>query len=364
MLNLEFDAAQNRLVDDLKALAVETMRPFAAEAEASGEIPPAVRSAVESFGLPGADGFASGVGDPVSFCLAAEALAWADPGIAYAWLASRQVAWIIAACGTGEQKQRWLRKFAADPFLPASLYMHEGRGIAPSEVETQVRRRGNHLVVNGYKSPVMYPRTAAVSLVIGRDESGEVAGLIFDEPGDAVAIKADGGGRLAMSACPMAIEARIEDLEIPVEGALRSDGLLRALTICRLAHASVCVGTAAAATRYAGEWAQKRIAFGKPIIAFQGVSFVLADLVMEADAARLGILDLATADLDPAELERRANAVVAEANQLIADAGREGVQIMGVAGVIHEHPQERVYRSAAILASIDFDPLNCELILR
>jgi alkylation response protein AidB-like acyl-CoA dehydrogenase len=363
MLNMNFDPGQTRLKSDLKEIATATLRVHAREAEETGGIPGAVRSELLAFGLPGADGFASGA-DAVSFCLAAEALAWGDSGIAYAWLASRQVAWIIASCGTQEQKLKWLPRFATDPFLPASLYLYEGRGIAPSELETEVRRVGNHFVVNGRKSPVMYAKSAVVSVIVGRDEDGKLTALIADDVDGAVEFKAGNSGRLALGACPSVIEARIHNLQVPKDAALNSNGLLRALTICRLAHASICIGAAAAATRYAGEYAQKRVAFGKPIIAFQGVSFVLVNLLMETEALRLSVLDLVTADKEPEVLEREANGVISQANQLVADGGREGVQIMGVAGVTTEHPQERMYRSAAVLASIDFDPLNCELVLR
>jgi alkylation response protein AidB-like acyl-CoA dehydrogenase len=364
MLNLSYDAAQQRLRADLRELAAGKLRGHAREAEDAAAVPDVVCRELEAFGLPGADGFASGVEDPTSLCLAAETLAWADPGIAYAWLASRQVAWVIASCGTDEQKAKWLTRIGEAVFTPASLLMLEGRGLAPSEVETEIRIRGNGLVVNGYKSPVMYPGTALVSVIVGRDAEGNLTAVLAERLGDAVEFR-EGSGRLAMAACPTAIDARIRDLELPADATLKSDGLLRALTICRLAHASVCIGTAAAATRYAGEYAQKRLAFGKPIIAFQGVSFVLADLVMEADALQLSVLDLVTArDLPPEDLERQANAIIAQANQLVGDGAREGVQIMGVAGVTTDHPQERLYRSAAVLASMDFDPLNSELVLR
>lgn len=366
MFNVKFSPAQRRVETDLKELAAGSLRAFAREADETGEIPAGVRSALAAFGLPGADGFASGVDDPVAFCLAAESLAWADPAIAYAWLASRQVAWIIASCATEAQKGKWLPRFASDPFLPASLYLYEGRGIAPSEVETQVRRSGQGFSVNGFKSPVMYPAAAVVSVVIGRDASGALAGLLIEDLGGAVEFRGAGRGRkLAMNACPTAVEARFWDLQAPADSALATEDLQRALTICRLAHACVCIGTAAAATRFAGEWGQKRIAFGKPLVGFQGVSFPLVNLVLEADAARLSVLHLATATLmGPEELERGTNEVVAHANQLLADAGREGVQMMGVHGVLQEHPQERFYRSAAMLASIDFDPLTCGFVVR
>lgn len=362
MLNMHFDTFQTRLKTDLKDMALAKLRAHAREAEAKGAIPEQVRAELKDFGLPGANGFADGT-DAIAFCLAAEALAWGDAGIAYAWLASRQVAWIIASCGTPEQKSRWLPRFATDPVLPASLFMYEGRGLAPSELETTVVRQGSHYVVNGRKSPVMYAQEAAVRVIVGRDADGKLTAVIAENIEGAVQFKIAKRGHLALGACPLAIEAQIRDLKVPVTAALNSDGLPRALGVCRLAHAAVCVGSAAATTRYAGEYAQKRVAFGKPIIGFQGVSFVLADLSMEADAVRLSVLDLAVADKDPQALERETNGVVAHANELVAAAGREGVQIMGVAGVTTEHPQERAFRSAAVLASIDFDPLNSELVL-
>ncbi len=364
MSSLVLDKPDTPASQDAKAAAVELLRPYAWEADKMGGIPAAVRAAVEALDLPGADGFAAGVDDAAAFCATAEALAWGDPGIAYAWLASRQVAWVIASCGTEAQKAKWLPRLASDPFLPASLYLHEGRGLTPSEFETQVRRDGEGFLVNGYKSPVMYPQTAVVSVVVGRDEAGALAALVVEGPPEGVAFKDAGGRRLALRACPNAIEARISNLRAPAEAALRPEGLLRAVTICRLAHAAVCVGAAAAATRYAGEWALKRVAFGKPIISYQAVAFPLVNLVMDADAARLSIVDLTRAKLEAPDLERQTNQVVAHANQLISDAGREGIQMMGVHGVLELHPQEGFYRSAAVLASIDFDPLNCELVLR
>jgi alkylation response protein AidB-like acyl-CoA dehydrogenase len=364
MLDMSLDSAQKRLIDDLKAVAI-TLRAHAREAEESGEVPAAVRSELSRFGLPGSDGFALGPEDPVSLCLAAESLAWSDAGIAYAWLASRQVAWIISACGTEAQKSKWLPRFAADPFLPASLFMYEGLGFAASEVQTEIRKNGKELIVSGYKSPVMYPTSAAVSVIVGRDENGDLMAVIAEQLGDSVAFQlGEPRRRLAMTACPSALEARITNLVLPASAALKSDGLSKALTTCRMAHAAVCVGTAAAATRYAGDYAQTRVAFGKPIIGFQGISFMLTDLFIEAEALRLSVLEVVTADVSEQERERRANSVVAAANQLVADSSREGVQIMGVAGVLTDHPQERVYRNAAILASIDFDPLHSDLAIR
>jgi alkylation response protein AidB-like acyl-CoA dehydrogenase len=365
MLNFGYDVDQKRLDSELKDFAKDRLAPYARQAEDDGTLPDAARLALTDFGLPGADGFASGTDDPISFCMAAEGLAHGDAGIAYAWLASRQVAWLIASCGTEEQKAKWLPRFAENPVLPASLYMLEGRGLGLSETETKIRTVGNHIVVDGFKSPVMYPENAVISVIIGKNDAGELTAVIAENPGDAIKFRGTESRRLAMTACPSALEARIDNLELPADAMMKSDGLHRSLTECRLAHASICFGAADAATRYAADYAKERIAFGKPIISFQGVSFPLVDLLLDVEAAHVSVLQLLTAnDMTDAQRERRASAIVAHANQLITDAGREGVQIMGVAGVTTEHPQERVYRSAGVLASMDFDPLTEELILR
>jgi alkylation response protein AidB-like acyl-CoA dehydrogenase len=107
------------------------------------------------------------------------------------------------------------------------------------------------------------------------------------------------------------------------------------------------------------------VAFGRPLVGFQGVSFVLANLLMDIEAARLGVYDaLGTAQASDGELEAVTSHLVAHVNRLVGDAGREGVELMGVHGVIADHPAERIFRSAAVLAAIDFDPLTHPLTLR
>ena len=358
---MELEPHQERIVTTLKELACSSIRPRTHDIEAAHRVPDDVCAELAAFGLPGADGFASGTEDPVSFCLAAEALGWGNSSVAYSWLASRQVAWLIAAAGTEEQKGKWLPRFAQNPVLPASLYLHEGRGAPPSELETNFAAGAGGAVVNGTKSPVFYPVDAEVSVMIGRDTDGKLQGAIVEDRGSAVTFTGLQEERLALRACPVAISARIENLSIPAENLLDPTKLSRAISVCRLAHAALSLGVASATTRYAGDWAQKRVAFGQPIINFQGVSFVLVDLLMAADATRLSIQDLITGKLDDEELERQTNHVMAEANRVLQDASREGVQTMGVHGITAEHPASAWYRDAAVLASIDYDPLTARL---
>lgn len=361
MLNMELEPHQERIVNNLKELAQDSFRPRTYDIEAARRLPDDVAPQLAEFGLPGADGFFSGANDPVSFCLAAEALGWGNTSVAYSWLASRQVAWLIAAAGTEEQKRKWLPQFGENPMLPASLYLHEGRGAPPSELDTSFSAGSGEMLISGTKSPVFFPTEAKVSVVIGRDENGKLRGAIVEDRGSAITFNGMQEERLALRACPVAISAKIEKLSVPEENLLDGEKLSRAISVCRLAHAALSLGVASATTRYAGDWAQKRIAFGQPIINFQGVSFVLVDLVMAADATRLSIQDLITGNLDDEELERQTNHVMAEVNRVLQDASREGVQTLGVHGIITDHPASAWYRDAAVLASIDYDPLAARI---
>src|SRR3546814_18799835 len=82
---------------------------------------------------------------------------------------------------------------------------------------------------------------------------GNLTAVIAEELGDAVTFRAEESGRrLAMTACPSAIEAHIDNLALPTDAAMKPDGLLEALTTCRMAHAAICIGTDAAAIRNEG----------------------------------------------------------------------------------------------------------------
>ena len=153
------------------------------------------------------------------------------------------------------------------------------------------------------------------------------------------------------------------DLEIGDAGLLGGpdadpDLLARLVSRLRLSTAALALGTARRAREYASAYAMERVAFAKPIAAFQGVSFMLADAEMQIAAARLEVWDVATslerADIDA--LERAVSLAVNYATAVACSVTRDAVQVLGGHGFIEDHPVERWYRSAAALSAVDFDP--------
>jgi alkylation response protein AidB-like acyl-CoA dehydrogenase len=157
------------------------------------------------------------------------------------------------------------------------------------------------------------------------------------------------------------------DVTLPADAALGGgslDPVALAVSVerIRLILGAVAVGVAQRAIDYASEYATERVAFGRPIAGFQGVSFLLAEKQMRVEAARLAVAEAASLiDGGGADALGRLRGAVRETVNYAADAAamttRDAVQVLGGHGFLTDHPVELWYRSAAALAALDFDPL-------
>jgi len=372
VIDLGLSPAHERLRSDVRAAAVDTLRPLRHGTDADGCLSDAVSKALLGIdALQDADP-GQGAVDAAAFCHAAESLGWGDPALAYAWMTSRQVAWLLATCGSDEQKSRYLNHFGDSAITPASLLLYEGFGRTPAELTTVARRDGDGWILDGEKTAVAFAGQAHLAVIVARDEEGALIAFVLDSLGAGVTFAGENDRRIALSGVAIASTAAIQGLRVGNDAVLSAGTTLeRAIGVCRLALAATCLGIADATTRYAADWSMERIAFGRPLAGFQGVSFVLADLFMEIEATRIGLSNalsvLSATDatsLDAGQVDELVSPIVGQASHLLRDAAREGVELMGVHGVIAEHPAELIFRAAPLLASIDFDPLHNPLVLR
>ena len=129
------------------------------------------------------------------------------------------------------------------------------------------------------------------------------------------------------------------------------DGLLRSLDARR--SAASAVGIARAAFEYATDYAREREAFGKPLVSKQGVSFKLADMAMEIEAARL-LVWRACAAVDAGE---DAGLLGSYAKAFAGDAAMrattDAVQLLGGAGIMDDHPVEQWFRDAKVMQIVE-----------
>jgi acyl-CoA dehydrogenase len=148
-------------------------------------------------------------------------------------------------------------------------------------------------------------------------------------------------------------EVFFENVEVPAENIIgpEGSGFLTAMKVfdsSRPAVAAAAVGVARRALEEATEYAKTRIAYGKPIMALQGVSFKLADMAMQIEAGRL-LCQKSAWMLDNGE---RNTMVAAYAKAFCADvamdAAIDAVQVLGGYGYSQEYPVEKLMRDAKI----------------
>lgn len=340
---------QQMLVAAWRAFAAERLRPAAAAAE-RGEgraevFAEAAELGLTMVGVPEALGGAIDERSAVTALLAAETLAHGDAGLAVGALAPAAVATALALWGDADQQATYLPALVGDDVPAAALAIAEPRALFdPARLETVARPVAGGHVLDGVKALVPRAADAELLLVAARVGDGG-AGLFLVEPSaggvamredPAMGLRGAGLGRL-----------RLDGVRVGA-GALLGEGDPRVFSECvarsRLAWAGIAAGVGRAVLDYVIPYVNERVAFGEPVSHRQGVAFAVSDIAIELEGLRLTALRAAAR----ADAERDFAREAALARSLAArhgmQIGSQGVQLLGGAGYITEHPVERWYR--------------------
>jgi acyl-CoA dehydrogenase len=336
---------QRALQETLRDFAREELRPAARDCESARAVPDEMARQVHEIGVAAPVDEAYGGGgtfDAVTYCMGAEELAWGDPAGAYQLLGSGLAAIALGLAGSEEQKASYLPAFAQA--TPAASFVAVGEKVAGGDIESLATAIDDGRVT-GTKYGVLNAADAGVGIVVGRGHQGPAAAVV--RPASLEIVKPE--EKLGLEAAPTSV-VRFEG---PGDVLPPGEGLNKALLWSKLLTGAVAIGCARASFEYAARYATEREAFGKPIGAFQGISFRIADMAIEIDAARLTLWRAAW-KLDRGEATQ---ADIAEANgnalQAAVRCGDDGVQVLGGHGYIRDHPVEKWFRDAVTLSVFD-----------
>jgi alkylation response protein AidB-like acyl-CoA dehydrogenase len=346
---------QLALRETLHSFANAVLRPAGRAAESARKTGDDIAREVHGIGVsaPVPEEYGGGgTFDAVTYCIAAEELAWGNPGIAWSVLGSGLAAIIVGIAGTDDQKRRYLPRFCADDPVPSFVAIGEKMAAGDLQaLETSVS--GGE--VAGEKYGVLNAEVAPFGVVIGRGPGGLAACVVEGGSYEVLAPE----DKMGLEAAPTSI--------VRFDGACdelaAGPDLDRAVLWSKLATGAVALGCARASLEYASAYATEREAFGKPIGAFQAVSFKVADMAIVVEAARTALWRAAW------RLERKEakDAEIAEAiGQALTAAiqcGDEGVQVLGGHGYIQDHPIEMWFRDAVTLSVFDAPDLLGDLIV-
>lgn len=344
---------QRALVEALHDLSVNEIRPHAREFEAEGRPAEAVAKQLFEMGVAPVPEEHGGQGtfDAVTSVLIAEEVAWGDPGVAFSVLNSGAAATIIDLAGSEEQRKALLPRIAAGETGSVALAERDA-GADPSVLESEAKASDGEVIITGTKYAVPNFEEAAVRLVVTRG-SGPLAVWALPQGVEVRAAAEDKLGLRSARTYKVVFEGNLYAAEA-IGGGVDPAKIELALLRTKLINAGIALGLARASLEYASDYAKDRTAFGKPIGAFQGISFKIADRATEIDAARNMVWKAAWA-VDRSD-EGSAVRVMAACGHAVAAAlatADDGVQILGGHGYMKDHPQEMWYRDAMTLATLD-----------
>jgi alkylation response protein AidB-like acyl-CoA dehydrogenase len=298
--------------------------------------------------------YGGGGADYVSYARAIEELAKVDAGTAVTVSVHSMICMAILKLGNEDQKRRYLPKLAQEDAIAAFALTESDAGSDAASIRASAKRDGDSYVLNGRKQWCTnggYSRVIMAMFRTGGAGARGVSAFLVDNqtPGITVEKVTEKLGIHTSNTCDIAFD----NVRVPESARLGEEGTgfsnaLTALTGGRIGIAAQACGILAACLDESVKFAKERIAFGKPIGAFEGISFKIAQMATDLDAARL--LTYHAAALYDAG---RAFATEAsKAKYFASTAARkhaaEAIQIHGGYGYTTEFPVERYYRDAKI----------------
>ncbi len=281
--------------------------------------------------------------------------ACASSGLMIAVQELSALALIIA--GSDAQKQKYLTKLSSGETIGAYALTEAGSGSdAAGSMRARADKQGDHYVLNGNKVWITNGSVADVVTVFAvtdpsKGPNGISAFIVEKEfPGFNVGKLEKKMGIRGSPTC----ELVFENCMVPAENLLGEEGTgfktaMRVLDKSRPGIAAQAVGIAAGALDYATTYATERIAFGKPIAQQQGIQFMLADMRVELEAARLLLYEAARkCDESAPDLSVWAALCKLKAGDVAMKVTTDAVQILGGFGYSTEYPVERMMRDAKI----------------
>jgi acyl-CoA dehydrogenase len=364
MIDFELSEEQQMIRDSVGAFATEQIRPAARPADETGAIASNVVTQAWQLGLvsgPIPEKFGGG-GDTrsaITGAIVAEELGYGDIGIGMHVLSPRLVAFPVVEMGTEEQKERLLKGFTRANFAAASAAVLEPHfDFDLTAMQTTAKRDGAGWILNGTKCCVPLASDSETILVYAATDTArgfagvdgflvarEAAGLKISPREKNMGLKGLATYGVTLENCRVGADARL--------GGDTGISFSRLMSEARIAITAFGVGLMRAAFDYARDYAKERKAFGMFIAQKQAIAFILADMAIEIDAARLLVWEAASR-LDKGEDALKesylAKNYVAASALKVAD---NAVQVLGGHGYVRDHPVEMWLRNARGLAAIE-----------
>lgn len=254
-----------------------------------------------------------------------------------------------------EQKRKWLPKLASGEWVGAWGLTEAGTGSDAGHMITRAEKIGDKWVLNGTKCFITHGKSCDIAVIMARtgdpDDAHAMTAFVIEQgtPGFSAGKKEN---KLGMRASETT-EVILDNCALPETSVLgkAGDGFIQALKILdggRISIAALSLGIAQGAFDHALAYSKERKQFGQAISSFQGISFKLADMATEIEAASL--LIYRSADLKNKGLSVTKESAMAKlyASEVAVRVANDAIQIFGGYGYMKDFPVEKYYRDAKL----------------
>ena len=357
---------QQMIVDTARDFAKKHMAPRAHDADEAAKLPDGFLGQAWELGLGVAaipEKFNGAAMDrsAVTGALLAEELGAGDLSMALAMLAPATFAYPILDYGTDAQKSAWLPKCTATSFpkLTAALVEPDlDFDVTTLATRAEKAAAGSVYVLRGTKCFVPNGSDAEAFLVYARE--GEAEGFAnvqaFIVPRDAkgltVSAKEKNMGVHALDS----VELTLDAVSVPADARVGGDKGIdfeRVMSYSRVAQSALALGVARAAYEHSIAYAKERKTFGKPIATRQAIAFLIADMRIELDAARLLVWEAAWQLDKGSKATKESYLAKLYTDEMVLKVTDDAVMVMGGHGFIRENPVERWLRNGRGFAAFD-----------
>jgi len=356
-----FLSEEQVMIRDLaRQIAEEKIVPVRAELDEKGEFPWDILKTLaqsDMFGLFIPEEY-GGLGKGcLELCVAVEELSRACVGVSTTYAANALGTYPLLLFGTEEQRRKYLPDIAAGKRLVAFGLTEANAGSDAGGIQTTARLDGNEYVINGTKQWITNGGEAEIYTIIAitdrskgpRGASAFVVekgtpGFTFGKKENKMGIRASATTELIFDNC-----------RVPKENIIGKDGMgflvaMKTLDSSRPGVGAQGVGVAQGAFEEAVKFARQRVQFGHPVITFQAIQHMLADMATSIEAARALVYSVARViDSGSKDVSKESAMSKVFATDVGMRVTTDAVQIMGGSGYMKEYPVEKMMRDAKIL---------------
>ncbi len=265
----------------------------------------------------------------------------------------------LANFGDEGQQQRWLPEMVGGDLLGAYCLSEPNSGSDAAALTTTAKRTNGQYRLAGTKAWVTHGGEADFYTVMARTSPEGAKGVsCFLVPGDASGLSSAAPERKMGMRGSTTAQIVLADVAVDAGRRIGDEGqgfrfAMAALDAGRLGIAACAVGLAQAALNVAVDYANSRRQFGRAIAEFQGISFMIADMATQIEAARALYLSAAVRKDRGLPFSTQAAMAKLFATDMCMHVTTDAVQILGGAGYVEDYPVERYMREAKVLQIVE-----------